>query len=225
MTRVACIAGLLWMSGALAEDTHNFAFTQADRLEYHADPEELVWDLEGWYGGDLHKLWWKLEGHAVDGESAEQDVQLLYSRATTPFLDLQVGLRYENEPDDVSLVIGLHGDLPYRIDTDMAVFFTEDGDVLLRGEFERDLYLTQRLALQPRLEIDVAAQDVPERTISSGVTSTSVGLRLRYDVRRRFTPYVGVAWQRLYGDAARTARATGEDDSTTTFLIGASFWF
>lgn len=209
----------------LAHGDDKFALVGADRLEYQSDPDAFVWDLEGWYGGDISKLWIKAEGEAASGESAEGEVELLYNRAVWPYFDLQLGVRYEDEADDASLVVGIHGDAPYRIDLDVSAYLTEHGDVLVSGEFERDFLLTRRFVLQPRLEIELAAQDIAERAVSSGITETALGLRLRYEINRKFAPYLGVSWQRSYGDTARALRAVGEDDSLTTFVVGAWFWF
>ncbi|WP_139786963.1 copper resistance protein B, partial [Klebsiella pneumoniae] len=30
-------------------------------------------------------------------------------------------------------------------------------------------------------------------------TDTELGLRLRYEIRREFAPYIGVSWNQLYG--------------------------
>ena len=209
---------------AHAEEPRHF-FVQADRLEYQENADAWLWDLQGWYGGDINRLWWKFEGEREDGASAESELQLLYSRAISPYFDAQFGARYEDEPGETSLVIGIQGLAPYRFEIDTALFVTENGDVLLSAELERDLLFTQRLILQPRLEISAAAQDIDDRAISSGVTDAAVGVRLRYEIRREFAPYLGVSWQRTFGNGSRALRAAGEDDTTTTFVLGARFWF
>ena len=217
-----------WLTAAAvtshAEEPRHF-FVQADRLEYLEDADAWLWDLQGWYGGDINKLWWKLEGEREDGASAESELQLLYSRAISAYFDAQFGARYEDEPGETSLVIGIQGLAPYRFESDTALFVTENGDVLLRTEFERDLLFSQRLILQPRLEISAAAQDIDDRAISRGITDAAIGVRLRYEIRREFAPYLGVSWQRTYGDGSRALRAAGEDDTVTTFVLGARFWF
>ena len=223
-TRTLFMAALLFSAALQAEETR-YAFTQADRLEYQTDEGIYLWDLQGWYGGDNSKLWWKLEGEVDDSSSDDAELQLLYSKPISAYFDVQVGARYEDEANESSLVVGLQGMAPYRFELDAAAFVTEDGDVLLRGEFERDLLLTQRLVLQPRLELNASLQDVPERAISSGITDAALEVRLRYEVRRKFAPYIGVSWQRTFGDGSRALRAAGLDDETTTLVFGARFWF
>lgn len=219
----------LLLTCACCVDGHandRFTFTQGDRLEYQHADDVTLWDLQGWYGGDYHKLWWKLEGEAVSGER-ETELQLLYSRAYTAYFDLQFGVRVEDYDggDDVALAVGLQGLAPYRFELDAAAFLTDDGDVLLRGEFERDILLTQRLILQPRAEISASLQDIPERAIDSGITATSIGLRLRYEIRRKFAPYLGVSWQKQFGAAADALDAAGRDSTTTSLVAGLRFWF
>lgn len=231
MRMLACTIAILSLATASvvevrAEDPR-FAYSQADRLEHQNDADVVLWDLQGWYGGDYHKFWWKLEGAAELGEGDESEVQLLYSRAYTSYFDLQFGVRFDDFDggDDVALAVGIQGIAPYRFEIDAAAFLTEDGDVLLRGEFERDILLTQRLILQPRAEINASLQDIPGRAIDSGITSTAVGLRLRYEIRRKFAPYLGISWQKSFGATADALAADGDASSATAVVAGIRFWF
>ncbi|MGD2131607.1 MAG: copper resistance protein B [Maricaulaceae bacterium] len=206
-----------------------FLFTQIDRLEGRWPDDgdtSLLWDAQGWYGGDINKLWWKSEGDAEDGDVGEAELQMLYSRAITPFFDLQAGVRQDFEPDSLTYgVLGVQGLAPYWFELDAAAFVSEEGDVTSRLEAEYDLLLTQRLVLQPRAEAEIAFQDVEERGLGSGVTGVDLGLRLRYEIRRELAPYVGVEWSRLLGDTADLARAAAESDEETVFILGVRAWF
>jgi len=212
-------------------DDHPFGMVLVDRLEYgdSNDGNTRLWDAQGWYGGDFNKLWVKSEGEGPTGKSLEQvETQALYNRSFTPFWSWQTGIRYDISPDEENVayaVFGVQGLAPQWFETDLAVFLSDDGDASFRGEFEYDLLLTQRLKLQPRLEFNVSANDVPERSIGRGLVDTEAGLRLRYEIRREFAPYVGVRWERLYGDSRDMARDTGSDVSTTSFVIGVRAWF
>lgn len=104
-------------------------------------------------------------------------------------------------------------------------FLSTRGDVHLRLEGSYDQRLTQRLILQPAAEVNVALQDVPELGIGSGLSSVEMGLRLRYEFAREFAPYVGVNWERSFGDTARFARAAGDGASATSLVMGIRFWF
>lgn len=204
-----------------------FYYVEAERLEYRDDAGATLWDLQGWYGSDLHKLWIKTEGHANDSNVEDAELQVLYSRAWTAFFDLQFGLRVSeiDDGDIVSAVAGLQGMAPYRVEVDAALFVSEDGDVSIRTEFERDIFLTERLILQPRAEIDIALQDIPELGVGSGLSELSLGLRLRYEVTRKFAPYLGIEHERSFGDTADLLEAAGQDPEETTLLAGLRFWF
>jgi copper resistance protein B len=212
---------------ALAAETHAFNFVRADRLEYRQDDGELLWDLQGWTGGDEKKLWWKTEGELDGDDVTGAELQLLYSKAVSPFFDLQIGLRQDLEPDPnrAFAVVGLQGLAPQWFEIDAAAFLSDDGDLSARFEAEYDLYLTQRLVLQPRFEVNAGASDVAELGLGSGLRTTALDLRLRYEFRRKFAPYLGVSWRKSYGDTGDAFVAAGSDDDLVTFVAGARFWF
>lgn len=211
----------------MGHDDPLFLYVQAERFEFRESAGETLWDLQGWYGGDLHKLWFKSEGHADGSDVEDAELQVLYSRAWTAFFDLQFGLRVSDRDDRnvVSAVAGIQGMAPYRVEIDAALFVTEDGDVSIRSEFERDLFLSERVILQPRVELGIALQDSPELGVGNGISGLSAGLRLRYEVTRKFAPYIGVAHERSFGGTADIVRAAGGDADETTVVAGIRFWF
>lgn len=202
-----------------AHETH-YGYTEGERLEYRDESRALYWDLQGQYGGDYQQFVWKTEGAYADGASENPELQLLYGRAWTAFFDLQIGLRYADTIDGgvAYAVAGVQGLIPYRVESDLALFLSDGGDVTGRAEFEKDFFLSERWILQPRAEFEVALQDIPELAIDAGVTELALGLRLRYEVTRKFAPYLGVAWEKHYSEAA-------EDFDGTTALAGIRFWF
>lgn len=186
------------------------------------------WDGEGWFGSDLDRLVVKTEGEGSFGEAVEAaEVQALYSRAIGPYFNLQAGVRYDVRPDPsrVYATVGFEGLAPYWFEVEGALFVSNKGDVLARLEGYYDQRLTQRLILQPRVEFNLAAQDVPENGIGSGLSDAELGLRLRYEIVREIAPYIGVSHDRTFGDTARFARAAGEKRSSTSFVAGVRFWF
>ena len=202
-----------------------------DRLEAGLgdDEESGLWDVQGWSGGDINRFWWKSEGEgAFGGDLEEAEVQALYSRAVTPFWDVQAGVRQDFRPDGedtTHLVLGLQGLAPYWWEIDAAAFLSTEGDLTARVEAEYDQRITQRLILQPRLEIDASASDIPELEIGSGLSSVEAGLRLRYEFRKEFAPYVGVEWSRALGDTADYIEARGGATDDTRFVVGLKAWF
>ena len=185
-------------------------------------------NAEAWYGGDISKVWLKTEIEGEYGRSPEQaEVQALYSRAIDPWWNLQAGIRYDfrPNPERAYLVLGIEGLAPYWFEVDAAAFVSNKGDVSARFEVENDLRLTQKLILQPRIELDLAAQDVPEIGVGSGLSTAELGLRLRYEIKREFAPYVGVAYERAFGDTVNFRRAAGEKAGGWNFLVGVRAWF
>ena len=170
-----------------------------ERLEagLNDDGETYAWHAQGWYGGDINRLWWKSEGEgAFDGELEHAEVQLLYSRAVSPYFDLQAGVRqsYLEGQDRTDVVLGVQGLAPYWFEVGAAAFVSTDGDVTARAEAEYDLRLTQKLILQPAAELNFAAQDIPDLGAAAGLTDATFGMRLRYEISRSFAPYVGLEW-------------------------------
>jgi copper resistance protein B len=185
------------------------------------------WDGEFWYGGDINRLTIKSEGEGAIREKADGEVQALYSRAIDPYWNLQAGLRQDfgPGPDRTYATIGVEGLAPYWFETEAALFLSNKGDLIGRIEGYHDQRITQRLILQPRAELTFAAQDIPESRIGAGLSTAELGLRLRYELRREFAPYVGLSWERRIGDSARFARLAGDDVETTSFVAGIRFWF
>ena len=215
------------------KDSEFYTYSTLDRLEYGASDEgdSYLWDAQGWAGGDYHKFWWKTEGEGeapISGDPEVAELQALYYRTIAPFWGLQAGLRHDltdSGPDRTHAVLGLQGLAPYWFETAIALFVSEEGDTSLRGEVEYDFMLTQRLILQPRLEFNASAGDVPELGLASGLNDTEMGLRLRYEIVREFAPYVGVRWSRLHGDTRDIANNAGEPTSVTSFVLGVRAWF
>ena len=198
-----------------------------DRLEYRAT-DGYAWQGQAWFGGDYDKLWFKSEGEGEFGGSLHfAEAQALFSRAIDPWFDVQAGVRQDfgRGPDRTHLAIGIHGLAPYWFEVEAAAFLSTKGDLTARVEAEYDQRLTPRLILQPRIELDLAAQDVRELGIGTGLSSIEAGLRLRYEMVPEFAPYLGVEYERAIGRTADFARASGEDTGGWAFVVGVRAWF
>lgn len=184
------------------------------------------WDLDGWIGGDNHKLWLKSEGEVSDHDTESSETWALYSYNVDTFWDVQAGVRYDNRPTSTGyFVTGFTGLAPYFVETEAHLFVSEDGDVSVRLHVERDWLLTQKLILQPYLEMNAYAQDVKELEVGSGVSDASIGLQLRYEITRKIAPYVEVGYSRLYGETADIAAASGEETRDSTLTAGIRLLF
>ena len=186
------------------------------------------WDGMGWFGGDIDRFVVASEGEAAHGRGIEHgEVQALWSHAVDPYWNLQAGVRQDIQrgPDRSYATIGIEGLAPYWFDVEARLFLSNKGDLLGRIEGHYDQRITQRLVLQPRIELNFAAQDVPESGIGSGLSTAEAGLRLRYEFAREFAPYLGISWERSMGDSASFARLAGEDVESTSLVLGVRFWF
>jgi copper resistance protein B len=213
------------------------AFIFMEQLEYRVatdgDTDHLGWEAQGWVGWDYDKFWWKNEGEAVfeGNDHGESETDLLYSRLITPFWNLQLGAQYANEwsvddyEDRWSGVVAIQGVAPYKFELDNSLYVSEDGDVTAAIEAEYDIRITQRLVLQPRTEIGLAAQDIPDRDLAAGVTGVDLDLRLRYEIRRDFAPYIGLRYGLLVGQTANIAEDAGRDPDQVYLLAGLRFAF
>lgn len=201
----------------------------AERLEarFKDGEEGFLWDLQGWYGGDIDKFVLKSEGEGeFGGEVEDAEIQALWGHAIGPFFDLQAGARIDLEPDTRShLVLGVQGLAPYMWHVGGALFLSDRGYLTARIEGEYDQKITQALILQPRVEVELSAQDIPERAIGAGLTKIEPGLRLRYEIAREFAPYIGVEYEAKLGETADIARAEGEDPDALVAVLGIRAWF
>ncbi|HKR88001.1 MAG TPA: copper resistance protein B [Phenylobacterium sp.] len=185
------------------------------------------WDGQAWFGGDINRLVVRSEGEGGAREGLDAgEVQALYSRAVGRYVDLQGGVRQDFAPRARTyLTVGAQALLPFWFDLEGALFVSTQGDVLARTEGTYDVRLTQRLVLQPRAELNFAAQNSPEMRTGSGLSNAELGLRLRYEIRRELAPYIGVSWDRKVGKTADYVRAAGEDPAATKFVVGLRTWF
>lgn len=199
-----------------------------DVAEFDLASKAYEWEGEAWFGTDEHRLVLKTEGEGARGEAVEHaEVQALYSRPVTLYGDLQLGLRQDLQkgPDRTYATVGFESLFPYWFEAEAALFLSQKGELSARVEGSYDLRLAQRLVLQPRVELNAFADDIPTLGVGAGLADAELGLRLRYEIRREFAPYVGVVWARKLGDTARLARADGHDVEESRIVAGLRAWF
>ncbi len=212
---------------------HTLAFVLFDLLETTPalDGRPLQWDMDAWVGKMYNRLWIRSEGELLTAQrGGEAEFQALYSRVVAPFWDLQFGARLDVAYGDETrtrahLALGLEGLAPYWFELEPTLFVSQNGDVSASLVASYDLFVTQRLILQPRLEALAAVQEVPEWGVGRGLNRLDFGLRLRFELVREFAPYIGFNWGRLYGGAADLARVEGEATRTSGIVAGLRLWY
>ena len=195
------------------------------RNEDGANP--LVVEAQVWIGKDLNKFWLKTDFERRDGATEEAEIQALYSRALATYWDLQMGVRQDLKPTPNRTwgVIGLQGLAPYFFEVDAALFVGESGKTALRISTEYEFLFTQKLILSPELAINLYGQNDRETNRGSGLSDFTAGLRLRYEIKREFAPYIGINWERKFGKTEDFAKASGEDSDGTKWVLGIRAWF
>jgi copper resistance protein B len=187
----------------------------------------LAWEARAWLGTDTARLWLRSEGERVAGRTEHADVELLYGRAITPWWELLAGVRHDDAPGPARdfVAVGVQGLAPYKIEVQAMAYLGPSGQTAARIELEYKTLLTNRLILQPLVEAEFHGKDDPRRGIGAGLGQVEAGLRLRYELSRRFAPYVGVVHGRAFGRTADMRRARGEADEGTHLVAGVRLWF
>ncbi|NOZ09662.1 MAG: copper resistance protein B [Gammaproteobacteria bacterium] len=204
-------------------------FVRTDQFELRdaQGGDRFVWDAQAWVGYDLKKIWIKTEGERAAGNTEEAEIQFLYSQSIAKYWDLQAGWRRDirPEPNRDWAVFGVQGLAPYFFEVDAALFVGTDGRTAARLEAEYEFLITQRLILTPDIEFNLYGKDDPVIGVGSGLSDMELGLRLRYEIRREFAPYVGVNWIKKFGGTADLARVAGEPSEDLQWVAGIRVWF
>ncbi len=209
------------------EDFYQVLLNVAE-VQFHNSDDGYRWAGQAWFGGDLHRLFVKTEGEGAFHNGLESaEVQALYSRAIGPYFYLQAGARQDvgPSPKRTYATAGFEGLAPEFFEVEGAAFLSNTGDLLARLEGYYNQRITQRLVLQPRVELNFTAQNVRENKLGSGLSNAELGLRLRYEIRREFAPYLGVSWNRTFGDTAEFVRSDGGSVTSFSVVAGIRAWF
>lgn len=212
---------------------HNTIFYHVlfDQLEGRTNgpDNEFRWDGEGWIGTDMNKLWFKSEGFVEHGKMTDGDQEVLYDRPI-PYLryfDFQVGVRYDldSDPGRTWGAIGIEGLAPYFFEFAPTFYFSNRGYFAGRVQSSYDILITNRLIAQPQMELNFYSKSNPSRGIGSGLAELDTGLRIRYDITRKFAPYIGFAYSQAFGETASFTREEGGIVHDPRFVYGVRVWY
>lgn len=220
-------------------DSENFGLLLFDLLEYKSagDDSSIDWDIVGWRGGDVHRIWVKSEGSSkVNSEATSQtknetDLQLLYGQPISAFFDAQIGARLEQvwgaeqSASRLSAAMGIQGLAIYRFEFEAALFVGEAGHVSGRISANKDFFLTQKTITQFRFETNGTTKRSEKFETGDGINDLSIGLRLRYEIKREIAPYLGVSWTNLFGETADFKKLAGRESSELNAVAGFRLWY
>jgi copper resistance protein B len=211
------------------DDNATFAMFKLSRFEraFSDDGPSTDWKADAWIGGDIDKLWLRSEGEHAHGGLEQADVEVFWNHAVAAFWDTQLGVRQDfgQGPNRTWAAFGIQGLAPYWFEVDLTGYVGDSGRTALRAEIDYEILLTQRLILQPRLEVNAYGKSDPTAGIGSGLDDAQAGLRLRYEIRREFAPYVGVEWVRRFGQGTDFVREAGQPARETQWIVGVRIWF
>ncbi len=224
---------------AVAQDVDHGGHTVHDRqINFHVLFDQLEWqfvhgepgwrwDSRTWIGGDRNRVWIRTEGDALDGVLDTAEAQVLFGRSISRFWDVVAGVRFDArpQPSHTWAAIGVQGLAPQFLDVQATAFIGQSGHLAARIEIEHDLLITQRLVLQPLVELSLSGRDDPDRGIGAGLSTGEVGFRVRYEIRRELGPYVGVVWHKKLFGTGDYARERNTDPGGWHVVSGLRFWF
>lgn len=223
-------------AAAFPQDLHGHAvhdgaintFVLFDQLEWQAggDARGVSWDTKTWVGGDLNRVWIRSEGESSGGRLEDAEAHVLYGRSFGRWWDIVGGVRRDFRPGPAQTwgAIGIQGLAPQWFEIEGTLYIGKAAATLARFEAEYEVLLTNRLMLQPLVEINVFGKSLPERGIGAGLSTGEAGLRLRYEIRRELAPYLGVIWQRKFFGTADHARAAGDRIGGWRLAAGLRIW-
>lgn len=185
------------------------------------------WEGQAWIGTDTDKLWLRSEGERVDSRTESADLEVMYGRPIARWWDVVAGVRHDFKPGASQdwAAIGVVGIAPYKFEVEATAYVGASGRTAARVEAEYELLLTNRLVLQPLVEANFNGKDDALRGVGSGLSTMEAGLRLRYEIHRKFAPYIGVVHERAFGETADFRDARGEETSDTRIVAGVRVWF
>ncbi len=207
-------------------DTARFAHVSAERLEFKG--RDFRWQGQAWFGGDTGRIVFKSEGVARRAGGVEDGRhELLFNRPLSTYLDIEAGVRsdIDSRAGRSWAALGVRGMAPLFFDYEATAYASERGHAAARLSLSTDFVIVQGLVLQPAVELNLYSQSDPGRGIGSGLSDIEAGIRLRYEITRKFAPYIGVAYNGKYGETARFARRDHEDTETIRLVFGIRSWF
>lgn len=216
------------LDGHATHDRRLMTFVLFDQLEWQGGEEGgISIDNKTWIGGDINRLWLRAEGESSGGRPENAQLHAMYGRSFSRWWDVVAGVRQDFKPGPAQtwLAVGIQGLAPQWFEVEATAYVGDEARTHFRFEVEYELLFTNRLILQPLFETEVYGKDDPLRRIGAGLSSIDAGLRLRYEFRREFAPYVGLVWHRAFFGSADFAREDGEDVGNTRLAFGIRTWF
>lgn len=216
------------MPGMEMNDNASRGMLLVDQLEFFNGyaGHGSMWEAEAWYGNDNDKLWLRTEGESSGGRIDTGDVEALWNHSISAFWGAQWGIRHDlgTGVHRNWAAIGVEGLAPYWVELEATAYLRESGRVAARARAEYTLRFTQRLILQPELEINLYDKTGVRRA-EDKASDAQLGFRLRYEITRQCAPYVGLVWTRRFGSVTNLVWEGRTPAFDRQFVAGIRFWF
>jgi len=200
-----------------------------DQLEWQVsgDTKGGIWDIKSWVGGDVNRVWIHSEGASEGSSLEEAEVHVTYGHSFSRWWDVVAGVRqdFRPGPGQTWATVGIQGLAPQWFEIQATLYVGESAATMARFEAEYEMLITNRLVLQPLVELTFYGKSIPERGLGAGLSAVETGLRLRYEVRREFAPYLGAVWHREFGGTADFSTEAGHDIGGWRLVAGVRTWF
>ncbi|WP_240600544.1 copper resistance protein B [Solilutibacter silvestris] len=187
----------------------------------------VAWEGKGWIGTDLNRVWLRSEGERVSSHTQAASTEVLYGRSVLPWWNAVAGVRHDSSPGagQSFAAFGVRGLAPQKFEIEATAYVGQRGQTAARFEAEYELLLTNRLILQPLVEVNAYGKDDRLRGIGSGLSTAEAGLRMRYEFTRQFAPYIGVTREQSFGHTADFRRQADKRSGQARFVAGFRIWF
>ncbi|MDF1745568.1 MAG: copper resistance protein B [Gimesia sp.] len=190
--------------------------------------EVIAWDGDAVIGTDDLKFVLRSEGEfETDGDVMEKlETQARLQVPVSTFFDVAAGIRFDTPegPDRTHAIIGVKGLAPQWFEIDADVYLSKHPSFRFEAEYEA--LITNRLILTPSIEFDLPFNDDREIEIGAWGPKTEIGARLSYDViDRAVAPYIGVHYERYFGETKNIKVAEGKEGDSLWFVTGLKLMF
>lgn len=228
LATAALIPTLLWTAPATAEPLiYGLQVEQAER-RFDDGSDLYAWDFDALVGTDELKLIWRSEAeYLTKGSRFEKlENQLRLQAPISTFFDAVFGVRLDTPrgEDRAYGVLGVKGLAPQWFELDADLYIGETSFVRIEAEYEG--LITNRITLTPSLELDTPLGDDADLGVGAFASILEIGARLSYDLLdRAVAPYIGVHYERRFGETADLARAEGEQRDNLYFVVGTKMLF
>ncbi len=204
---------------------------QVEQLEFRTGDngtDVLAWDGDAMIGTDELKFVLRSKGEfETDGDVMEAlETQGRIQVPISTFFDAAAGIRVDTPEgrDRVHAVVGIKGLAPQWFEIDADLFLSDHPSFRFEAEYEA--LITNHVIFVPSIEVNLPLNDDPSAEVGAWGPKIEVGGRLSYDlIDRAVAPYIGVHYERYFGETKDIKVADGKEGDSLWFVTGVRLMF